>query len=89
MPGQAAGPVHAIHERDGRDRKGADVEVVHQLRPGANRAHGAPRRGGHAEKGQRLHQHDDDADSGHESGDDHMRRVRHEAPYPRKAQQHL
>ena len=57
-----------------------------------HRANGAQRSTGRrrgAEERQDLDQDHDDADSGHETGDDDVRRVRHETADPRQAQEHL
>ena len=89
IPREPARPEKPDGERDRADGEGAGIEAAHRRRKrpgGAHRPAGLPRS---AEQRQRLHQHDDDADAGHEAGNDHMRRVGHEAADPRHAEKHL
>ena len=76
-------------ERDRTDGEDAGVDVAHGRRKRPCCGHRSPRRARSAEQRQRLHQHDDDADTGHEARYDDMRRVSHETADLRHAQKHL
>ena len=76
-------------EREGANAKGARVDFGQRLRQRRNHAHGAAGRGGRAEKGQDLNRHHEHADAGHETRDDHVGRVGHEAAELQNAQKRL
>ena len=77
------GPKEAGRQGYGADGDRAQVRTRRGFRHRANGAQRSTSRRRGAEERQDLDQDDDDADSGHETGDDDVRRVRHETADPR------
>ena len=86
---EASRPERSDDERDRRDGQRVVIDVFHRIGHGANRAQDAARRRRGSEKRQDVNHHDDDPDSGHEPGDDHVRRIGDETPDPRQPEEHL
>ena len=82
-------PKKPDRDRGHADDKRADVNVAERRWKRANGADCATFDARGAKQGQQLHQHDDHADSGHEPGNDHTRRIGDKSADPGDAQQHL
>ena len=83
------GPEDRNAEGDNANAEGARVDVAQRLWQRRNHAHRAAGHGGRTEKGQDLNRHHEHADAGHETRDDHVGRVGHEAAQLQYAQKRL